>query len=1352
MDEVSLTPTPRLRAYAALARWALWLLLAAWSAVALFWGGLHFLIVPRIGEFRPWVEQQASKALGLRVTVGSITAISNGLIPSVELSEVRLFDPSGREALRLPSVQAALSPRSALGLGFEQLHIEQPELDVRRSADGRFWVAGLPLPDSSSQDGAGIDWLFSQAELAVRHGRVRWTDELRNAPPLELSDVDLVVRKRLYTHTLRLDADPPAAWGRRITVMGRFTQPLLSQDGGDWKQWRGELYAQSAHLDLAYLRQYAELGFELSRGAGALRAWVGVDRAHLSGITADVALSEVTALLAPELQPLDLDKVVGRLASRPVDGGREYATEGLRFETGDGLRWPGGNLRLRLLEAGPGKAAVARGELQADRLDLASLAEIAARLPLDESLHQRLRSLAPHGLVEQVSASWQGTPEQPNGFALKGRVTGLQLAAHASGQGRVPGLRGADVDFDITQAGGRASLSMKGGEFDLSGLFESPRMGFDSLSADLQWALAGDRLVLDVPRLKFANADAQGELQLKWSSDLPAASATSNALRWPGQIELQGSMARAELAAVPRYLPLVMDRDSRLYLQQALLGGRATNIKFRAKGEIDKFPYADARAGELRLSATLEGATYAFAPAFVQPRDSLPWPVLTRLSGDLLLDHDTLQLSSMSGVLGSSGNLQFLRTQVRLNELYHKSVLSLTSDLKGPLPEALALINSSPAGALMGRSLSHTTASGNAEYHLQLGLPLHAIDKSTVQGSVVFAGNELQFSPDVPRLSRLRGTLAFTDSGFTLSGVQARALGGDVRLEGGLSTSTIARAPALTLRAQGQLSAEGLRQASELSWAPRLGAYATGATAYSLSVGLRAGFPEIQLSSSLVGLGLSLPAPLSKAADAPLPLRFENTLLKGTQAPGVRLQDVLQIELGRLVQVSYQRDISGPEPRVLRGAIGVGLPADESAPLPAEGVLANVNLQQLDVDAWMEVLSAVSSASEPSAARAASEQTYLPNSMAIRARELTVDGRKLANVLVGGSREGRTWRANIDANELNGYVEYRQPGAGAAAGRVYARLARMALGPSTAQEVENLLDQQPVQIPALDVVVEDFELRGKKLGRVDIQAVNLGAGPVRDTSREWRLNRFNISTPEASLTASGNWVALSAQNGAASASPRNLRERRRTVLNFKLDINDSGDLLTRFGMPGVIAKGRGKLEGQVAWLGSPVTPDYPSMSGGFNVNIETGQFLKADPGIAKLLGVLSLQSLPRRLTLDFRDVFSEGFAFDFVRGDVTIEQGIARTNNLQMKGVNAAVLMEGQADIARETQLLKVVVIPEINAGSASLIASAINPLVGLTTFLAQVILRRPLIDANTQEFQIDGSWLDPRVTKVERK
>ena len=134
-----------------------------------------------------------------------------------------------------------------------------------------------------------------------------------------------------------------------------------------------------------------------------------------------------------------------------------------------------------------------------------------------------------------------------------------------------------------------------------------------------------------------------------------------------------------------------------------------------------------------------------------------------------------------------------------------------------------------------------------------------------------------------------------------------------------------------------------------------------------------------------------------------------------------------------------------------------------------------------------------------------------------------------------------------------------------------------------------------------------------------------------------------------------------------------------------------------------------------------------------------------------MLGVLSLQSLPRRLALDFRDVFTEGFAFDFFRGDVKIDKGIASSNNLQMKGITAAVLMDGTADLSRETQDIKVVVVPEINAGTASLIATAINPAIGLGTFLAQWFLRRPLMEAATQEFHLDGSWVDPRIRRVSR-
>jgi uncharacterized protein YhdP len=630
----------------------------------------------------------------------------------------------------------------------------------------------------------------------------------------------------------------------------------------------------------------------------------------------------------------------------------------------------------------------------------------------------------------------------------------------------------------------------------------------------------------------------------------------------------------------------------------------------------------------------------------------------------------------------------------------------------------------------------------------------------------------VQFTPDTPQLTRLKGAVAFSESGFSITAGQGRMLGGDVRFEGGTRTAAARPAAgmvdfpdaAVLIRAQGTLTAEGLRQARELGPAARLGVHASGAAAYTASIGFRKGATELSVASNLQGMALSLPAPLGKSADSLLPVRFDNSVLR--ESAGQALQDQLSLTLGRLASVVYQRDISGPEPRVLRGSLAIGLEPGETAPLPDSGVAANINLATVDLDAWEKVLSAstgTSVAAPPSApggrpAAASAALGYLPTSMAIRAKELLVEGRTLHKVVLGGSRDGLTWRANIDAAELNGYVEFRQPGS-AGAGRLYGRLSRLSLGQSTAREVEAILDEQPASIPALDIVVEDLELRGKRLGRVEIEAINRAAGTqARDGGvREWRLNKLNIIVPEATFTATGNWVAVNPQQApaVASAQATGLRapaERRRTVMNFRLDIADSGELLKRFGMSDVIRHGKGRLEGQIAWIGSPLSLDYPSLNGQFNVNVAAGQFLKADPGIAKLLGVLSLQALPRRLALDFRDVFSDGFSFDFVRGDVGIKQGQAATNNLQMKGVNAAVLMEGSADIARETQDLTVVVVPEINAGTASLIATVINPAIGLGTFLAQYFLRRPLIQATTQEFHIDGTWANPKITKVEHK
>lgn len=1367
MNESPPPPSGLLKAYAAAARWSLWLLLAFWLVLVLAWGALHGWIVPRIGELRPDLEIEATRVLGVPVRIGEITARTEGLVPSFELTDVVLLDPQGRVALRLPRVVAALSPRSLWNLGFDQLYVERPQLDIRRAANGKIFVAGLDLSRGSDNDGRAADWFFRQTEFVIREGTLRWTDEMRGAPPLELRDVDLAMRNTARRHQMRLDATPPAEWGDRFSLRGLFRQPLLSVHHGRWQEWDGQLFADFARVDLSRLRRHADLGVEVASGRGAVRAWADVSKGQLTGAMADLALHDVNTTLGERLAPLALDSLAGRLSGRRLAGGFEFETRELQFQTREGQRWPGGNVYVNWVDAQG--AQPARGELRADKLDLAALSQIATRLPLGTATHTVLADRAPKGLVQTLQAKWQGPLDSLQKYQARGQAVQLEIAARravapaagksapdspgAAKPGRdAPGVRGAAIDFDFTEAGGKGRLTVDKGALDLPGVFEDPVIAFEQLSADVSWQVKGEQMSLSVARLKFSNVDAQGEGDIHWRTGDTASN------RLPGVLDLRASLSRATGNRVWRYLPLGVGKAARDYVREGVEQGVATEARFRVKGDLRDFPFSHGRPGEFQINAQIKDATYAFVPASLTRGN--PWPALTQLSGELVFDRSSMQVRNAVGRFVGAPGLQ-VKADVRIPEL-HTTTVSVTAQVAGPLAESLAIVNRSPLAEMTGGALAKASATGNADLRLQLVLPVAQLARSQVQGSLTLAGNDLQITTDSPPLARARGTVAFNQHGFTLAGVQARAMGGDVRIDGGSRGPAAATAGAeasVLVRVQGTATADGLRQARELGFLSRLAKHASGGAAYTATLGVRKGVPEIMVSSNLQGLALDLPPPLAKSAEALLPLRYENALLPEAQAaaygPPGKLMDQLSIELGRIGAITYIRDLSGAEPRVLRGGIALGLAAGESAPLPESGVMANVNLSSVNLDAWEDVLSAaaggatVAAAAGVSPLRSASGPGYLPTVMAVRARELVVEGRTLHNVVVGGSRDGLVWRANVDAAELNGYMEYRQASE-AGAGRVHARLARLAIAAGAAREVEALLDTQPAHIPALDIVVEDFELRGKKLGRLEIDAVNRGAGTGGGV-REWRLNKLGLTMPEGVFNATGNWAALDAQ-AAAAAGPRAGADRRRTVMNFKLDVADSGLLLARFGMKDVVRRGKGKMEGQVAWLGSPLSLDYPSMTGAFNVNMEGGQFLKADPGLAKLLGVLSLQSLPRRLTLDFRDVFTEGFAFDFVRGDITIAQGIAATNNLQMKGVNAAVLMEGKADIARETQDVKVVVIPEINAGTASLVAGVINPAIGLGTFLAQMFLRQPLMRAATQEFHIDGTWADPRITKVDRR
>ena len=1378
------------------AKWALRLVAGGWLLLVLVWLALHFVIVPRIDDLRPWLEAQATRTFGVVVRIGSIAAHSNGLIPSVELRDVQLLDAQGQTSLALASVIAGVSPRSLLSGGVEQLYVDGPNLDIRRAADGVLWIGGFALAPQDGGDSAAADWLFDQPEIALRHGTVRWTDQQRNAPTLELSDVDLVLRNRHFTHSMRIDANPPAHWGERLSVQGVFEQPLLSLHPGRWQEWQGQWYTAFNRLDWGQLAPYLDLGLDLSRGRGSVRAWVQVQRAELLGVTADVVLTDVHLGTGAGQQVVP--RASGRLSVQRLDGGHEYSTEGLQFETAEGIQWPGGNARLALWDASVGvkgqAARLARGEFSGDRLDVGVLAQLAQRLPIDAQSLAALQSFQPQGVVQSLQGSWTGPLQAPVTYTVKGTATQAALAAKDRAW---PGFQGLDLDFDFTHSGGRLRLAMANGTVNAAGWFAEPVLPLAQLSADVNWKKDGPRLSATVSKLRLANADVQGEVSLlKWANF----GAGGALLEGPGLVDVQASLARVDLARVHRYFPLGADAEVRDYLGEALRGGAASAVKLVLKGNLSQFPFAQPAQGEFRVSANVVNATFAYSPTRFLPKERKPWPVLTQLNGELVLDRSTLSLKGARALWGATANQAGVlvdRADAQITKLYGGATVSVTAQGKSALADALAVVNTSAIDDAMGHGLARATANGLADYRIRLDFPLIDPNRMALSGSVNLLGNDLQLLPGTPKLARARGQIGFTESGISVNGLQASALGGEVRLDGSLAGFAVDAAPAATsvatsaaaaalkatpavLRLQGTASAEGLRQASELgSLATTVARYATGAASYQATLGLRGGALEMAVSSDLKGMGLTLPAPFNKAADAPVPVRLELGAAHGGAAgdgavlPG---QSALRLDWGSLARLAVVSGGSGDASRVLRGALAVGEGAamgtgvGGALVLPERGLSASVVLDTLDADAWTDWIDAITAPSagpKPAAPPAlALGAENLPGTVNLRLGELRWGGRALRKLVVSGSRAGRLWRAQVDATEFSGQVEYRQPSVPdlaadrANTGRLYARLSRLTLGSNEAKDVENLLDEQPAGIPALDVVVDDFELMGKKLGRLEVEAVNQTSVVLREPQREWRLKRLSLSLPSAQLNATGSWrLRPLSSPGAARLTAPGLAakpsgaDQRHTSLDFKLDISDSGDLLSRFGMKDVVREGRGTVEGQIDWQGSPISLDYPSLSGSFNVNLEKGEFLKADPGIAKLLGILSLQSLPRRLMLDFRDVFAQGFSFDFFRGDVAINAGVARTDNLQMKGVTAAVFMDGSTDIAKETQSIKVLVVPELNAGSASLITAAtINPLVGLYSLLAQLVLRQPLIAATTQELYVDGTWLEPRVTKVDRR
>jgi len=1239
----------------------------AFFAFALTILALRYWVLPNIERWREDIVAELSRTIGLPVRIGAIETDWAGLAPRISISDVRLYDRDGREALVLPAVENVVSWRSlaARELRLASFVVEGPRLAIRRDAKGSVTVGGIEV--SGDDGGRFSEWVLGQSEIVIRDAAVTWTDEMRGAPPLELRSLNFRLRNDGERHAIGLSARPPRHLGPGVELRAELAGRSLAE----LAEWNGRLYAELGYTDLAGWRAWVDYPLEVRSGRGALRLWATLQAGRFVRATADVALSDVAARLGSDLPLLEIASVRGRLHGRTAGRGYEFGARNLALSVPQVPAMNAGSFRL-LWEPADG-AKPQSGSFSANLLELEPLAHLAEFLPLPADVRKLLADLAPRGNLLDARLEWAG--ELPDRASYSARMRFAELGANAWGD--VPGFAGLSGSLEANERKGTLYLASQKAEISLPRVFPEPNLRFDSLVGEIGWDHApGGTLAVRIASLSFANADFAGSAYGTWR----------RAPEGPGAVDLTAQLVRADGRATARYLPLgsIMGAQTRRWVETSVLAGTVKEARLRLAGDLRHFPFTDPAKGQFQVAAKVSGGVLDYADG---------WPRIEAIEADLLFERDRMEIAARSGaILGA--RLSGVRASIP-SMLARETHLIVDGQAEGPTAEFLRYIQASPVRRMADGLTDGISATGRGRLRLRLDLPLENLARTRIAGEYQFAGNTIVVDPRLPPLAAASGKVAFTESSLVVQDVRAMLFGGPVTISGGgrsgEPTSIVAR---------GRGSVEGFAALYDHPWRRRL----SGTAEYTATVAMAEGRARLSFESPLQGIASALPAPLAKRAADPLPLRVEVT--PGEDRERVSL--ALGPPGGRIVAAEFLR-VAGPRGalQTQRALVLINPVAGVETRIPERrGITVRGALPALDLDRWLPLLAEQGGLDEGG------------TSFDLRVGILDAFGKRMREVTMKGATEADGWSASVSSVELAGDLLYRAEGGG----RLIARLKHFTL-PEDSPGAKPAEAQK--SLPAVDVVVESFSHRGRKLGRVEVAARLEGA--------DWRVEKLAVVNPDSSLAGTGIW-----HTGAGS----------RTAVEFTLEVVDLGRLLERFGHPDQVKGGRGRLQGRLEWKGDPVLLDYATLGGQLQMEVQDGQFLEIEPGIGKLVALMSLQMLPRRIALDFRDVFSKGFKFDTISASLAIERGVMTTKDFRMRGPAAEVTMSGLVDLNLEAQNLHVRVVPRVE-GVASTVVGLVNPAAGVATMLAQRILKDPLGQIAASEYRITGTWSDPKVEQV---
>lgn len=848
----------------------------------------------------------------------------------------------------------------------------------------------------------------------------------------------------------------------------------------------------------------------------------------------------------------------------------------------------------------------------------------------------------------------------------------------------------------------------------LPDLFPHP-VALDTLQ--FQGGLTSDtrsNIRLDITRLHVRNKDILADLSGTWQ---PGGDGTE------GIIDLQGFIPYADVDAIDRYLPYEVNQDARAWMAHSLKAGTLRDTELTLKGNLFHFPFQQApQQGDFQIKGLIDNATIDYLPA---ESHTPGWPALQGIQGAIELRRARLSIQADTAYMAPDAEHRLHLTEVKADiaDLENNSVLTLQGDTRGSAQAYRALTMTSPLGDLLERLLDEAQLTGQWRVPLELSIPLDDADNTQVSGAIKLTQSTVQLIPELPAVTDLHGTLEFSDQALVARDLKGRMLDGPVSLTGGIGTGHKG------LIVQGQANASALARYSNLKGMQ----YVRGTVPYRLRIDRdKARHLVLEATSDLKSTILDLPAPLNKKAGSILPVQV---LWRSRDAASrrltIRLADHMTAEFLRL-------DKATGSSWFIAGAIGVG----KKAELPAAGIVLDVATSHLDIDAWRQVIDDFSLPLQPSSS---ASSVVFPD---IRHLRIQADKARLFDstfehfTITAQRPQAQQWRVDVVSSEAAGTLFWRESEPGRP-GRVDAKFDRLAVGQasdasgqpalkSSQAASDNPSDHEPIDIPGVNLYVKNLRLYGYDLGELSVMGLN------QERGLSWRLDELTLNNPAIALTGSGVWQL--------SGTERGLR------LSAQANVIDLGAFFGQVGHNDVMVGGSGSVTADIMWRNMPWSFDRADLDGQLQFDLKNGRFVAVNSYTARLLGLLSLQSLSRLARLEFKpaQVAESGFPYDRLGGSVQLEHGVLKTSDYRITGPIATIVIEGTVNLMTEILNLKAVVIPNLDVSGAAVAAGiAINPIVGIGAFLTQWLLQSPLSKAMSLQYHVEGTWSDPKLQEV---